>query len=81
MMAEMARTNPAIYVSQSTDNAFDDRDLANAGEVDGMRATMQRNSQLVRNRITVDNFRQQYNLVDVLNASKVDTNSKSWNEK
>jgi hypothetical protein len=81
MMAELARANPAIYVSSATDSSFDDRELANVGEVDGMRATIQRNSQLVRNRITMDGYRQQHNLVRDLNKSQVDTNAAAWQGK
>jgi hypothetical protein len=81
MTAELSRCNPPIYTVTSTDASFDDRDLAHQGEVDGLRATIQRDNQLIRNRITVDSFKQSYNLCGMLNEHKVDTNNAAWNAK
>jgi len=70
--------SPPIYTQTKTDHAFDDRDLASVGEVDGMRASMQRDSQLVRNRITAQTHAQQERLVEVLNRNMIDTSTYSW---
>ena len=69
---------PPIYTQTQTNHAFDDRDLAGVGEVDGMRASMQRDSQMVRNRITAQTHAHQEKLVDTLNRFMIDTSTFSW---
>ena len=70
--------SPPIYTQTQTNHAFDDRDLAGVGEVDGMRASMQRDSQMVRNRITAQTHAQQEKLVETLNRHMIDTSNYTW---
>ena len=67
LVADALRARPPIYTTTSTDNAFDERDLEHVGEIDGLKASMQANNMLSRNKIQMSVHERQEELVGMLN--------------
>lgn len=69
-VANYLMARPPIYLVQNTDKSYDDRDIANVGEVDGLRASLANDGQVVRNKIQMNVHQQQESLVNALNARR-----------
>ena len=78
MVADYLRARPPLFTSTSTSAAFEERDVAGVGEVDGLRASLTRDNTLVRNRILVDAVAQQDRMVRMLNEMRADTSAPGW---
>ena len=78
MVADYLRARPPLFTSTNSAAAFEERDVASVGEVDGLRASLARDNTLVRNRIVVDAVAQQDRLVRMLNEMRADTGTAGW---
>jgi hypothetical protein len=56
-----------VYTYTSTDQSFDDRDLERVGEIDGLRASVQKDSMMARNKVQLSVHERQEQLVGLLN--------------
>ncbi len=75
--AENVRCRPPVVTRNKTDLTFDERDIASGG-VDGLRAHGASQTMQLRNRVNVEQYRQQQKLASLLNSSRVDTSSDAW---
>ena len=78
--AESVRSRPPVITRNKTDATFDERDIA-AGGVDGLRAQNASRTMQLRNRVNVEQYRQQQKLANLLNSGRVDTASTEWQER
>ncbi len=67
LVADALRARPPVYTTTNTDQSFDERDLDGVGEIDGLRASLQRDNLLSRNKIQMSVHERQEHLVGMLN--------------
>ena len=71
LVADALRARPPVYTTTNTDQAFDERDLEGVGEVDGLRASLQRDNLLARNKVQMSVHERQEQLVGMLNRKSL----------
>jgi hypothetical protein len=71
LVADALRARPPVYTTTSTDQAFDERDLDGVGEIDGLRASLQKDNLLSRNKIQMSVHERQEHLVSMLNKKSL----------
>lgn len=67
LVADALRARPPVYTYTITDQAFDERDLEHVGEIDGLKASIQKDNIISRNNITMSAHERQEQLVAMLN--------------
>lgn len=67
LVADALRARPPVYTTTNTDQSFDDRDLEHVGEIDGLRASIQKDNLLSRNQVHLSVHEKQEQLVSKLN--------------
>jgi hypothetical protein len=69
-VAHFLLARPPVYLTQRTDRSFDDANILNVGEIDGLRASLAADGQVMRNKIQMSVHGQQEALVNSLNARR-----------
>jgi hypothetical protein len=67
LTADALAARPPVYTYTNTDQSFDDRDLERVGEIDGLRASVQKDSLMTRNKVHMSVHERQEQLVGLLN--------------
>jgi hypothetical protein len=67
LTADALAARPPVYTYTNTDQSFDERDLEGVGEIDGLKASIQRDNLLTRNKLHMTVHERQEQMVGVLN--------------
>lgn len=71
------RSRPPVLTKTHTDTSFDSRDVI-SGAVPGLRAQDENDNMEIRNKITIQQFRQQHDLITTLNKERIDSSESFW---
>ena len=77
LQAYAVRSKPPVLTKTQTDNSFDSRDVI-SGAVPGLRAQDESDNMEIRNKITIQQFRQQQDLIATLNKERIDSSKSFW---
>lgn len=77
LQAFAVRSIPPVLTKTQTDNSFDSRDVI-SGAVPGLRAQDESDNMEIRNKITIQQFRQQQDLIATLNKERIDSSKSFW---
>ena len=79
LYADRVLARPPVLTQSKADTTFDDRDLIGLSSRDPeVGAAKERKNQLWRNMMTAETWKQQTQLMRLLNANNVDTSSSAW---
>lgn len=73
------RSRPPILTKTTTDTTFDSRDVI-TGSVPGLRAQDENDNMGLRNKITMQQYRQQHDLISTLNRERIDSSEQFWGQ-
>jgi hypothetical protein len=79
LTADALNARPPVYTYTQTDMAFDERDLEGVGEVDGLKASIQRDNLLTRNKVQMTVHERQEHLVGILNRKTLNARDEEDN--
>lgn len=77
IQAFVIRSKPPVLTKTQTDNSFDSRDVI-SGAVPGLRAQDESDNMEIRNKITIQQFKQQQDLITTLNKERIDSSKTFW---
>ena len=79
MQAFAVRARPPVLTKTKTDLSFDSRDVI-TGAVPGLRAQDESDNMGLRNKINIEQFKQQHDLIKTLNDNRIDSSSNFWSK-
>ena len=77
IQAFVIRSKPPVLTKTLTENTFDSRDVI-SGAVPGLRAQDESDNMEIRNKITIQQFKQQQDLISTLNKERIDSSKDFW---